>query len=88
MSKHTCMFQPDWCEKWTKEEAEKELFNFVFKGEGWYHWDQGNNGFDVCLVIALKGTDKFEFNVYNGRDPRNMLEMISKLPQHERSCTY
>lgn len=27
---------PDWEQQWTKEEAEKELDNFEFKGTGWY----------------------------------------------------
>lgn len=27
---------PDWTERWSKEEAEKELFQFQFKGTGWY----------------------------------------------------
>jgi hypothetical protein len=27
---------PDWEHRWTKEESERELQNFEFKGTGWY----------------------------------------------------
>jgi len=41
------MFDPDWQQTWTAEEAEKELEGFKFEGPGWYL----NSHKETILVI-------------------------------------
>lgn len=49
-------FVPDWVQLWTKEKAEKELFDFTFQGPGWYITKSG-----TCLVQETNEGNKLRF---------------------------
>jgi hypothetical protein len=81
-------FKPDYVEVWTARQAEEELDNFKFDGPGWYYC-----GEDVMLVLACERparsfweksfdeTERFEFNIYNERNPEDVFALIAEAPR-------
>ncbi len=72
-------FGPDWVKVWTKETAEEQLGGtnpFVFKSAGWYYEKNG----DTILVLPTNDSLRFQFNVYNGRDPGPHFNYIVNAP--------
>ncbi len=54
-------FMPDWSKLFTKEQSEKELIGFKFRGTGWYF-----TKVDTMLVAPYGNSDKlFQFFIWN-----------------------
>lgn len=83
-------FRPDWSERWTAEQAERQLHKFKFRGPGWY--EQGR---DTLLVLPCDRDttipeefwsqtwttgERFEFNAYSGRSPAPAFNLIVNGP--------
>ncbi len=78
---------PDWTEVYSPEDAEKEFVGFKWDGPGLYI--QGEDSF---LIIprardaknvwnyAHSPGEKFLFCVYNGRDLREVINVLSHVP--------
>lgn len=77
-------FTPDWVKVWTKEFAEKQLSSetrrFNFKGPGWYFESAENGDGDTLLVLPTNDPLRFQFNVYNGRNPETHFHFIVNAP--------
>ena len=74
-------YMPDWSIVCSPAHAEKEFYDFKFKGTGWYRWKK-----DTLLVLPFcrgeKGMpDLFRFCIYNDRDPREAFEWIANAPE-------
>ena len=79
--------QADWTEIWSKEEAERELFNFKWNGPGIYITDS-----DSLLVTPLCRTfestwrknsrpgELFKFYIYNNRNITEIINQFSNAP--------
>jgi len=85
-------FKPDWVEIWTAAKAEEQLEGFIFNGPGWYCKPNIRTGDSWLLVLPVDrpkeriwdksydADEKFEFNVYNGYDPRKAFSLITNAP--------
>lgn len=66
---------PDWRELWTPQAAEQELEGFQWRGPGWYLTDT-----DSLLVIPSPLHGEYWFWVYNGRNPFDGINQMSRCP--------
>lgn len=86
-------FHPDWTDIMTAREAENQLEGFKFSGPGWYTLAD-----DTMLVIAFErpaveawnqkarlpnSKERFEFNVYNQRNPIDAFNLIINAPTRD-----
>lgn len=82
------MFEYDWQNCWTVEQAEKELQGFEWKGPGVY-----NHGFDSMIVIPVNRSsdeiwhtklteinEKFNFYIFNNRRVADLISVLSQAP--------
>lgn len=83
------MFNSDWSATWTKEEAEKQLNNFQFRGPGIYF---SNGGSILVTAIdrkekfwgnSINEGEKFRFDVFDGRDVSLLINRLVNAPVRE-----